>query len=589
MDKLRFPFLCAVLACFFSAPLFSQTLSVEDLIEGRTVTLKVAPVNPGFNVAIGYSLAGPGPISTGFGDIELSDPVTHFTIRVGSSGEAVLQGAVPPGTGGIPIWFYAVVLNPGFITNPLAEIIQFNVAPVINTALPDEADQGSALTLSLLGNFFDPGSEIKLVGASTVVEATGENFVSNDEINGELDLVAIPSGAYDIVVTKPNGLVGQLDGGFFVVNQLYLNDIGPSLGDQYSTVDFSISGSCIDPGSSVSLVQGTTVIAGTNVTINQNGTELSASVALSVVPFGLYDVEIVEPSGLTEILPAAFEIMPSAMAYIPEGSFEMGDHKNTPNPDEQPIHDVTLDAFWMNKYETTNSLFADYLNGAYTDGLVTVANDIVTQVGGIMATVCNLAPTALDSCISWNGTSFEVSVGNEDKPVVETSWFGGALYANYLSASEGKGRVYHPLTWVINYNSDGYRMPTEAEWEYAARGSYRYLRFPWGGTIDADDCNYNNNIGDVTNVGSYPYNGYGLYDMSGNVFERCNDWYDANYYAVSPGSNPTGPSSSTSSGRVQRGGSFRGSQDQVRCANRGYDGAEATHNHVGIRLVLPIQ
>jgi formylglycine-generating enzyme required for sulfatase activity len=318
-------------------------------------------------------------------------------------------------------------------------------------------------------------------------------------------------------------------------------------------------GNFFDPGSSVSLVQGTTVIAGTNVTINQNGTELSASADLSVVPFGLYDVEIVEPSGLTEILPAAFEIMPSAMAYIPEGSFEMGDHKNTPNPDEQPIHDVT------------------------------VANDIVTQVGGIMATVCNLAPTALDSCISWNGTSFEVSVGNEDKPVVETSWFGGALYANYLSASEGKGRVYHPLTWVINYNSDGYRMPTEAEWEYAARGSYRYLRFPWGGTIDADDCNYNNNIGDVTNVGSYPYNGYGLYDMSGNVFERCNDWYDANYYAVSPGSNPTGPSSSTSSGRVQRGGSFRGSQDQVRCANRGYDGAEATHNHVGIRLVLPIQ
>jgi len=144
-------------------------------------------------------------------------------------------------------------------------------------------------------------------------------------------------------------------------------------------------------------------------------------------------------------------------------------------------------------------------------------------------------------------------VGYENHPVTEVSWYGAMAYA----------------AWA------GKRLPTEAEWEYAARGGLRGATYPWGNaSADATRANFNRNVGDTTAVGFYPPNGYGLYDMAGNVWEWCLDEWDLDFYAVSPARNPlSGAQSlqwlldnyiSVKSLRVVRGGSFYTDAQYVR-------------------------
>lgn len=136
------------------------------------------------------------------------------------------------------------------------------------------------------------------------------------------------------------------------------------------------------------------------------------------------------------------------------------------------------------------------------------------------------------------GGTYRAKAGYEDHPVIEVSWYGAATYAEFY----------------------GKFLPTEAEWEKAARGGLAGKRYPWGDSIGHDEANYCCGTGatdkwDRTSpVGSFPPNGYGLYDMGGNVQEWCQDWYEWDYYSRSPRENPTGPTSGTY--RVFRGGSW---------------------------------
>ena len=208
---------------------------------------------------------------------------------------------------------------------------------------------------------------------------------------------------------------------------------------------------------------------------------------------------------------------PSQMALIPAGYFTMG--SNDGGWAERPPHRVWLDAFYIDKYEVTNHQYGEFVKatGHARPGF-------------------------------WDDDRYN----SPDQPVVGVSWDDAVAYCEWA----------------------GRRLPTEAEWEKAARGGAEGRRFPWGdeGATGKAAFGQDMNTGRPAAVGKYPPNGYGLYDMAGNVWEWCADWYDRDYYRVSPERNPQGPASGQD--RVVRGGSWIGSglvelyDDVLRCAFR---------------------
>ena len=220
----------------------------------------------------------------------------------------------------------------------------------------------------------------------------------------------------------------------------------------------------------------------------------------------------------------------AAEILIPAGSFQMGCTGNDPTDpycysDQQPLHAVTLGAYYIDKYEVTNARYKACVDAG--------------------------------QCLSpWNSGSFSRPsyYGNtafNDYPVINVNWHHAAAFC----------------TWA------GKRLPTEAEWEKAARGSSGTRKYPWGNTeLDCTKANtrVQNNfcVGDTSQVGAYPAGAspYGVMDMAGNVLEWVKDWYGEDYYSVSPANNPQGPA--TGWYRVLRGGSWNGSDYDVRAGFR---------------------
>ncbi|MCD6507419.1 SUMF1/EgtB/PvdO family nonheme iron enzyme [Candidatus Poribacteria bacterium] len=223
------------------------------------------------------------------------------------------------------------------------------------------------------------------------------------------------------------------------------------------------------------------------------------------------------------------------MVLIPAGEFEMGDPFNEGDSDERPVHTVYLDAFYIDKYEVTNELYTRFLNDIGRN-----EDDEGHQLLDINDSGC---------LIEFVGGQYRPKSGYENHPVIKVSWWGAVAYAEWA----------------------GKRLPTEAEWEKAARGGLVGKRYPWGDEISHDMTNYWGTGGrdrwdETSPVGSFPPNGYGLYDMAGNVWEWCADWYDENYYSRSPRRNPKGPDSGEY--RVVRGGSWNNDPEWLRVAYR---------------------
>jgi len=307
---------------------------------------------------------------------------------------------------------------------------------------------------------------------------------------------------------------------------------------------------------------------------------------------------------------------PYALAFIPGGTFEMGDSFGEGPDGERPVHTVTLDSFYIGKYEVTDQQYCDFLNSAESQGLITVISDVVCKAGfGTSYRYCDTSASNSYSQIAYDGSVF--SVGTKDgrsmvnDPVVMVSWYGAVAYCNWRSEQEGKQVCYDLSTWNCDFAKKGYRLATEAEWECAARGGLSGKRFPWGDTINHSYANYQGNGSAYTydtspyttltyhqtwNDGIYPYtspvdsfaaNGFGLHDMAGNVTEWCNDWYSSLYYSSNSHTNPTGPSSGTS--RILRGGGW--GHDAYRCRTARRDGNVPGYRNyiVGFRVVLPAE
>jgi len=328
--------------------------------------------------------------------------------------------------------------------------------------------------------------------------------------------------------------------------------------------------------------------------------------------------------------------VPDDMAYIPGGTFEMGDNFNEGNSDELPVHTVTVDSFYMGKYEVTNGQYCDYLNSALSQGLITVSGGVVYKVEpglGTSYAYCDTSTSTSWSQIAYSAGVFTVRTKSgrdmSNDPMVKASWWGAGAYCNWRSQQEGKEQCYNfPSTLSCDFSKHGYRLATEAEWEYAARGGLSGRRFPWGDDIYHTQANYVSDsyysydkgptIGDhpLWNDVAYPCtspvgffdgamkyqsgynwpgsatsyqttsggNNYGVYDMAGNVYEWCNDWYLSTYYSSSPMNNPTGPTSGYS--RVYRGGCWFHNARPCRVASRDNHWADTRSINYGFRIVL---
>jgi formylglycine-generating enzyme required for sulfatase activity len=281
------------------------------------------------------------------------------------------------------------------------------------------------------------------------------------------------------------------------------------------------------------------------------------------------------------------------LVYVPGGCYQMGQTAQEKDDlikevgqeeydkyyaREQPRHEVCVDGFWLGSKEVTVGSFRKFVAAT---GYKTDAEENRGNAKGCWALKDN--KWGWQEGYSWSNPGFSQE---ESFPAACVSWNDTREYVKWLNGISGKA----------------YRLPTEAEWEYAARGGTKTSRY-WKDGVDDQACGYAN-VADkghgwgepnfpcddgykyASPVGSYKPNGYGLYDMLGNVWEWCGDWYAGDYYGKSPRQNPQGPS--TGSDRVVRGGSWNYDPAYVRAAGRGRNSPDDRIDYLGFRLVFPV-
>ncbi|MBW1913455.1 MAG: SUMF1/EgtB/PvdO family nonheme iron enzyme [Deltaproteobacteria bacterium] len=378
---------------------------------------------------------------------------------------------------------------------------------------------------------------------------------------------------------------------------------------------------------------------------------------------------------------------PAAVSNVPEvvsitgGTFVMGDHTGERFGDhntlggkehttDEPLHTVTVDSFAIGRYEVTNAEYCEYLNAALFDDLIRVdfgvgyddtgsTDDPLFETSSSQlyddndlnskGVVAYPGGYSSNNRISFNGSDFSVLDNRDDHPVTNVQWIGAVAYCNWLSTERGLEECYNLSTGICDFSKNGYRLPTEAEWEYAGRGGDYSYTFPWGddglkwdptgttvemGAYEFEGDSranwqesgdpYEGNYPETTPVGfydgsthqksdygwpgsqsSYPTadgsNSYGLHDMSGNVWEWVNDYYSKSIYQCGPCDNPNAligvanemPDSNYYHG-LRSGNWYNGSNywGHARVANRNpsyYRGPnDPVHEwyHIGLRVVL---
>jgi len=238
------------------------------------------------------------------------------------------------------------------------------------------------------------------------------------------------------------------------------------------------------------------------------------------------------------------------MILIEGGTYIMG-NDNSPNSDERPEHKVTLNSFYMGKFEVTIGQYSNF---------------------------CRSAGIAIPD-------------GQDDVPITNLSWENAVMYCNWLSKVNALDKCYDikrdSNKFIVTYRheSNGYRLPTEAEWEYAAVGGVKSKSYSYSGSYEVNEVGWSiSNSGNRAHaVGEKKPNELGLYDMSGNAMEWCFDWYKDDYYSKSEENNPLGAKRGIS--KVCRGGNYMCKSNVLRNNRRFNLEQNAEEGLAGIRLV----
>jgi len=320
----------------------------------------------------------------------------------------------------------------------------------------------------------------------------------------------------------------------------------------------------------------------------------------SVAPVKPAQPNRTEPQSQPQPQPSQETYRPSAqpaslpgMVYVDGGSFQMG--SDFGESDETPVHRVTVSSFYIGKYEVTVGEFRAFINAT---GYQTTAE----LEGGAWAYENN--NWVKKSGVRWSNPGF---TQNDNHPVTCVSWYDVISYCNWRSQQEGLTPCYtinknskdsnnqnssdnYKWTVTCNWSANGYRLPTEAEWEYAARGGNQSKGYKYSGSNTLGDVawyrdNSEQGYSDSQThpVGQKQANELGIYDMSGNVLEWCWDWYDSSYYGKSPDTNPQGAGAGDY--RLLRGGGWHDCGDDCRVAYRSCNSPGRRYYDVGFRLL----
>lgn len=251
---------------------------------------------------------------------------------------------------------------------------------------------------------------------------------------------------------------------------------------------------------------------------------------------------------------------------VPEGDFSMGSEGGKYPDDEKPVHKVYVSAFYMDRYEVSNSEFASFLNSVMSK----TAPDVIKQWIVVQDDIEDQQREKwFPAEIRRKGGSYAALSGFENNPVLTVSWFGADAYCRWK----------------------GGRLPTEAEWEKAARGGLDGYEFQWGNQIPTPSNGVvfghrwadNSLPAPTSNVSDNLVNGYGISGMAGSAAEWCADWYSPGYYRESPSRDPKGPASGQK--KVFRGGSWASPAMGLRVALRGAERPGSNSTSTGLRCV----
>ena len=398
---------------------------------------------------------------------------------------------------------------------------------------PDNAPQLGSVTVTIIGDgatFFDGSSTVDgvwLTNGPSTINAISYDGTDASSLTADFDIPADAQlGDWDVHVSDTvEGELAPLTAGFSV----------------YAYPDI-VADSTIDANDLALLAL---YWLGTETIADLNGDGIVNNKDFSIVSMHWLEGKIILPVG-----PAGLQ-----MILVTGGDFQMGNSNPGAPAGELPVHTVTLDDFHISKYETTNGQYAEYLNEAITAGDIKVDSDVVYAADDVnnIEPYYNTYPTADRSMIEYTGGTFAVitkgssggDISMSNFPVNETSWYGAKAFCDHY----------------------GYLLPTEAQWEYAARGGNTAPEYDYPWDSDTASQSLGNfyasgfanpqeltSFAYVSSVGFYGiFGAYGLCDMGGNVSEWCSDWYNFPYSA-GPDTNPTGPASGSE--RVIRGGGW---------------------------------